>query len=394
MLKNFLLVIFFSFLLVFNIKPAWSYANFVAYGYTSCITCHYNALGGGPLTDYGRAVSAVAISGRLFQNADVTDEQLGDKSNFYFGKAKGPSWFRPSLNARELRYTKDVFKSSRVSKNILMQAEGNVVLKFLKNDRLTFSGTYGYVPDPSGAAKSGEKKEKNYISREHYIQVATTKSSHLYVGFMDKAYGLRIPDHIAYSRQFTGLAQNDQSHGVIYHIAPDKKVEMAFGYFVGSLFQEATLRQKGGSFIVEYEPALKVRVGASALSSKNKYLQEFMNSLHLRIGFGEGASIISELGQISKKPINSDVEKTVGVYNFTQAQLNLRRGLNLLTTYEYYRSNILKSVTTNYRLGLGLQYFPVQRIELRFDLVNTRSFAVASVVPDRWDLMSQLHLWF
>lgn len=377
-----------------SIKSAWSYANFIAYGYTSCLTCHYNALGGGPLTDYGRAVSAVAISDRLVHSSNVSDEKLGEMSNFYFGKWKGVEWFRPSLNARGLRYTKNVFESNRTSKNILMQAEMNVVLKFLKNDKIFFSGTFGYVPEFGGGLKKAGEKEKNYISREHYLQISPTKMARFYIGFLDKAYGLRIPDHIAYSRQFTGLAQNDQSHGAIYHLSPNKKLELSTGFFVGNLFQEANLRQKGISMMTEYEPAQKLRVGASLLSSQNKYLKIFMNSFHLRIGLGEGASIISELGQITKKPINSSVEKTLGIYNFTQAQLNLRRGFNLLTTYEYFRSDILKAVTTNYRLGLGLQYFPVQRVELRCDLVNTRTFSNTSILPDRWDLMSQLHLWF
>jgi hypothetical protein len=395
MKKKYLFLFLFPIMLVFNIRPAWSYANFVAYGYTSCLTCHYNALGGGPLTDYGRAVSAVAVSGRLIYSATTTDEKLGEMSNFYFGKWNGGTWFRPSINVRGLRYTTDVFKSNKVSRNILMQAEGNIVLKFLKNDKLVFSGSYGHVPDyGSSTKKPGEKEEKNLISREHYIQVAPNSFARFYLGFLDKAYGLRIPDHIAYSRKSTGLSENDQSHGFITHVTPLKKWELTMGVFLGSLFQEKDLRQKGYSFTTEYEPAAKLRLGASAISSTNKYLKIFMNSFHFRVGFGEGASIISELGQISKLPINSDVAKTMGVYNFTQAQLQLRRGLNMLTTYEYYRSNILKAVTTNYRLGLGFQYFPIQRIEFRFDLVNTRTFSNTSVIPDRWDFMNQLHLWF
>jgi len=47
-------------------QSAKAYPNFIGHGYTSCINCHYNPFGGGPLTDYARAVAATTISSRNF----------------------------------------------------------------------------------------------------------------------------------------------------------------------------------------------------------------------------------------------------------------------------------------------------------------------------------------
>ena len=55
----FILFIFFSI-------SAFAYPDFISYGYNSCLNCHYNGMGGGPLTDYGRSLFATEITARTF----------------------------------------------------------------------------------------------------------------------------------------------------------------------------------------------------------------------------------------------------------------------------------------------------------------------------------------
>lgn len=385
-----------SFLIFFLIiaNKVYAYSSFISHGYTSCLTCHYNALGNGPLNDYGRGVSATAISSRSFYSKDKDDQYLSDHSSFFFGAMKEQKVIRPSIDARFLRYTRNFTKGGSVSRNIFMQAEANIVIKPLENDKFYFSGSYGYAPTPINANKNSSSTQQNVISREHYFMYNPIKNHRFYFGFMDKGYGLRIPDHIAFSRVVTGNAQNDQSHGITYHYY-NSKYELASSLFLGNLNQESDLRQKGLSLTGEYELNNKARIGGSVLSSQNKYLKNIMNSIHLRLGFGEGASLISELGQVTKIPIDSDIAKTTGVYNFSQATMQVARGYNLLTTFEYYKSDISSSsANSNYKYGIGLLCFPIQRIELRFDIVNSRIISTSTVVSDTIDLMSQVHLWF
>jgi len=374
-------------------KDIRAYSNFIAFGYSSCITCHYNALGNGPLNDYGRSVSATGIAARALYSDKKSEEELSDESSFFLGKFKDNKWLRPSLNIRGLRYDKNIFLSSRTASHIPMQAEANLVLRPLSNDKFFLVGTYGYAPTPQ-SSRNTNKKVSNVISREHYLQYTIAKGHRLYLGFMDKAYGLRIPDHTAYSRMNTTNGQNDQSHGVIYHYT-QKNYELAFNAFMGNMYQDAPLRQQGFAINAEYEIVDDFRLGLTSLYSKNKYVNYFINGLTARSGFDNGASIIAEFGAISTKPLLTTNPSTLGVYSMTQAMLKLTRGVHFLTSYEYFKSDISSgNLNSNYRYIMGLQVIPAQRIELRFDLVNSRIVSSSTVYPDSWNFMSQVHLWF
>ena len=75
-----LLSVFLILLTFLYSKNAKSYPNFIGHGYTSCINCHYNPFGGGPLTVYARAVAATTISSRNFYPDSMTDERLANSS--------------------------------------------------------------------------------------------------------------------------------------------------------------------------------------------------------------------------------------------------------------------------------------------------------------------------
>ena len=54
-------------LIIFTLLPVkfvHAYPEFIGYGYGSCLTCHYNGAGGGPLSDYGRSLFAVEIAAK------------------------------------------------------------------------------------------------------------------------------------------------------------------------------------------------------------------------------------------------------------------------------------------------------------------------------------------
>lgn len=69
----------FSFL--FSIS-ARAYPDFIGYGYSSCLTCHFNGLGGGPLSDYGRSLWSAEIASRALYPKSMTDEDIGNQSGF------------------------------------------------------------------------------------------------------------------------------------------------------------------------------------------------------------------------------------------------------------------------------------------------------------------------
>ena len=55
---------------------AFAYPHFIAHGYNSCITCHYNPMGNGPVNDYGRAVGATMVSSRGFYDDNKPEDLI------------------------------------------------------------------------------------------------------------------------------------------------------------------------------------------------------------------------------------------------------------------------------------------------------------------------------
>ncbi|MBK24567.1 MAG: hypothetical protein CME70_11285 [Halobacteriovorax sp.] len=351
------------------------------------MTCHYNPYGNGPLTDYGRALSATTISDRLIHSKSKSEEELAEKSNFLYMKAFN-SRVRPSVDYRGLRLIRDLKKDNPKYETIHMQADFNTVIRFDGTDKYIASISFGYAPTP----KSQKGKDVgNYRSREHYIGIRPNNKIGFYLGMMDKVFGIRVPDHIAFSRSITGLAQNDQAHGALIHFM-NEDFELGLHSFLGNLDQESDLRQAGGSTKLEYTFSTKLKPGISLLWSRSDHTELFMKSLHVKMGFSKGSSLLFEVGSKTQL-IESTKKSTDSGYGLIQNHILLRRGLFSLVTFEYFRPDFEKDANT-LRLGPGIQYFPFQGVEVRFDLYNTKNYSSSSATKDNWDMGGQLHLWF
>lgn len=373
--------------LLLHNPQASAYPNFISYGYQSCMNCHYNPMGGGSLTDYGRSVGATAIAGRLFwgQTTPADDEKIADRSGFFFQKPFN-TWLRPSASYRGLYLQSNYSQKNQKNEWINMDGSAALVLKFLENDKLTFVGQISYAPKPRTAKGSYDE----YRSREHYVGYRFTKAFGLYAGFMDKVFGIRVPDHAAFSRSLTGLNQNDQTYGLLGHYLAGSW-EVAVQPFMGNLVQDEKLRQKGATGQVGYALSETARVGGSALHSSSDYLTISMYSLDARAGAGKGSSVMFELGQIEKTPKGSS--STTSRYVFMQNHWLLKQGLFALLSAEAMQPSI-KLAGEMYRFGPGVQYFPTNRVEMRADIYNIRQQGSAAYADDSWTLTGQLHLWF
>jgi hypothetical protein len=363
-----------------------AYPNYIGYGYNSCLTCHYNPHGNGPLTDYGRAVSATVIADKSIWKSDVTDDEIGERSGFLYQKAF-TSWLRPSLNYRGLALRTNIGEKQSETEVIHMMANVNVVAKFGKNDKYYASGTFGYAPKPRGHKNSDEPE---YRSREAYVGMRVNENWGVYSGLMDKVFGIRVPDHIAFSRSITGLTMNDQSMGATIHYTRPE-FEAGVQYFLGNPNEDQGVKQVGFSTQMEYTLGPKTRIGGSYLTSESEYLQNSMWAIHGRWGFDKGSSIMAEFGQVTKTPVVTQTDMT-SRYMFFQNHILLRRGTFYFTTVEFLWANVEKDDKV-LRIGPGLQYLPFQGLELRFDLYNSRVFSETNYSDDSWAFAAQVHLW-
>lgn len=372
----------------------YSYPQYIGLQYTSCLTCHYNPNGNGPLNDYGRGVAATTISGRLLVSDQTTEEQLISRAAFPGINPKTNSWLRPALMYRVLGIDRGAFSGDSEKNIYQMQLDANVVLKAGDRNQYVMSFTQGLRP--KSFADANNLREGRGYSREHYIGWRPTAKVGVYVGKMDKAFGIRIPDHNLSSRRINRVAQYDQVHGVLLHTVLES-FEGSLHYFVGDQQRKDRVgranddRDKGFTGTFEVNVFERSRLGASYMSQETKTIRSSHIAVHDRIGFGKGHSVMAEIGQKSSETIANGT-KIASRWGLLQTHLMMGRGFFVQGTLDYLRADIDTEDET-VKAGPGIQWFPRQKIELRLDLYNSRSFLENAAPKDTFEVLGQVHLW-
>ncbi|KYG61419.1 hypothetical protein AZI86_17040 [Bdellovibrio bacteriovorus] len=378
------IVLFFS-------NTVLAYPDFISYGYTTCIVCHTNSLGGGPLTAYGKALFAQEIAARPFIPSSISDEELGEYSGLLPGVVLN-HWLQPSIKYRGLSLTRSPGGSKEKSVWINMQTDVSIVSSTSNTNRTLLAITYNILPEPVDYYNNGEKVSG--VSKEHYIRTFVTKSLLVQVGLMDKAYGIRTPDHTAYNRGLIGMGKDDQAHGIILHYM-GSSWDAAFNYFVGNLSQNENFRQKGFSAIAESDWGEKHRIGASVADFKTSLESTQLLAVHDRYGLpnAKGSSLWIEAG-LKRKISETSNEEKFGNYAIGQLMINLTRGYNFVTTFE--RSQEINSLNEPDRKkwGVGFLTFPFQRLEARVNITQESSTSPFLATEDLWALQGQIHASF
>lgn len=381
-----LLFVLYAFLLLSSFE-AKAYPDFIAYSYSSCITCHYNGLGGGSLNDYGRALFATEITARDVYPKDMDEETLAGQSGF-LGSKQLPWWFRPGLKYRGLWYKVNPGNSQTIEKYINMQNDINLNFFADKKQTVALITTISYAdayPPHQGV------KEWQWYAREYYLRWKANNNLWIYAGQMDKAYGIRNVDHTAVNRSSITLGQFDQSMGVIAHFTYPNW-DIAANVFLGNQAEQDSERQKGGSIVGEYQIFENFKVGASVLHSASETTQWDLTAFTSRIGLSKGSAVLAEFGLKQRKDKNTKADATLGTYAWVESLILLRRGYNLLTAIETSKTDINQASAENLKYSFGAMMFPLPRTELRLAAVNNKTFEDGSGRYDGWMLESQIHV--
>lgn len=366
---------------------AEAYPDFIGYGYRNCMTCHFSSGGGGPLNDYGRALFANTIASRFFVPKEIDDEKLSEKAQFF---ENGPAWLKPGFKFRGLGVVSNPGKEAESSRFIPMQLEVNSAILLGADDKYAFVASLGYQPRPQ-RLKGSTEKFSEAISREHYFRLKVNQSWWLYLGMMDKVFGLKTYDHVSYSRGKVGLGYNDQTHGILTHYQ-QKKYDVFVHLIAGNLAQETELRQQGASVLYEYGLNEKKAIGTSLMISANKYVGWTRWSTHFKQGFDEGTSLIGEVGLIDNKKLVGEKSSKLGSFLLTQTLINLTRGYNIFFQFEHYNEQFKAESPDQYKTGLGFLLFPMQKTEVRLMAQHERQLSQIDFVQDTWNLQGQLHV--
>lgn len=378
-------------LLAFLVKTpeAKAYPDFIGYGYSSCITCHYNGLGGGALNDYGRALFATEITARDVYPDGMDEEEIAAKSGF-LGSTQLPWWFRPGLKYRGLWYKTNPGSKQAVEDWINMQQDININLFADKKQNVALITTASYADKYPPHA---DVKQWEMYMKEYYLRWKLNNNLWLYAGQMDKAYGIRNVDHTAVNRSINDtslLSQFDQSLGATVHFTYPTW-DIAANIFFGNSYEKSPEKQKGGSVTGEYQIYEKFKLGGSLMHSESDLTKWNLAAVTGRMGLSKGTSVLAEAG-LKEQTTKSTDTSILGTYVWVESLVNFRRGYNLLTNIEASKSDIKKASAENLKYSFGAMIFPLPRTEMRFMAVNGKTYEDGSGQLDSWMLQYQLHI--
>ncbi len=381
---------------LFSLSPlAQAYPDFIGYGYSSCITCHYNGHGGGALNDYGRALFATEITARDVFPKKMEEEEIAGKSGL-LGSTQLPWWIRPGLKYRGLWIQSSPgSKGSSVDKFYNMQSDINMNFFLDKKQKFSLITTTAYLTTPRQfGTGSPDPKAPFWFAKEYYLRYQYSKNFWIYLGQLDKVFGIRQVDHTANSRYFIGFGQFDQSQGAVFHWTYPTW-DFATNVFIGNAAEKTEYKQKGFSVSGEFEMAEKFKLGASASASKSTMADWKRYAVHSRTGLSKGAALLAEGGIYETKALSPTPGAALtGGYGILESLIPLRRGYNILSVIQYTKANIKAPAQEGTGWGIGALTFPLPRTEFRIMAINGKTYNENSGVMDIWSLQSQLHFSF
>lgn len=161
--------------------PEWQFSS----GATRCSECHFAPVGGGLINAYGRDEAATTISGK------------GD-GRFLHGGIELPEWFALGGDVRVASMAKQV-RGGQEAAAFPMQTD---LYARVMHAGFSLNATVGIT----GAIRQPRSMTERFGSREHYVMYEPeSKEWYVRAGRMMPAFGLRLPDHTAYVRRYTGL---------------------------------------------------------------------------------------------------------------------------------------------------------------------------------------------
>ncbi|MNK19506.1 hypothetical protein D3C87_377280 [compost metagenome] len=339
------------------------------------------------MNDYGRALYATEITARDVYPKNMDEEEIAAKSGF-LGKTQLPWWIRPGIKYRGLWFQMNPNSGGEFEKYYDMQNDVNLALHLDKKQRFVIVGTASYANNITVFDK------KNYwYPREYYLRFKYSNNFWVYLGQLDKVFGIRLIDHTAVSRQPIRLGQFSQSQGAVLHWTYPKW-DIAVNPFMGNSNEKDEVRQKGGSISGEFEVHENFKVGASALSSESTQEKWSLVAASTRMGLSKGSAIMAEVGlkEFTNKVTNADA--ILGSYAWVETLINIRRGYNLLSVIEHSRSDLSKSSSESMKWSIGGLLFPLPKTEVRLTVANGKFSTPSGGVPDMWQLQSQIHFAF
>ncbi|CAN5754469.1 hypothetical protein BH11MYX3_BH11MYX3_38680 [soil metagenome] len=188
--------------LTLSLGTAAAYPEFqFSTGTQRCAECHFSPVGGGLINDYGRDEAATTIS------------DAGD-GRFLHGLVELPSWIALGGDVRLAALGKQIRDGSEAAV-FPMQAD---LYARVARDNWSAQVTFGVLE----ALRQPHDLTERLGSREHYLLYqAASRAWYVRLGRFFPVFGLRLPDHTAYVRRYTGQHSLEEDYAVGVGILED-----------------------------------------------------------------------------------------------------------------------------------------------------------------------------
>ena len=369
-------------LLLFLPAVARPYPQYIAKGYTNCATCHYSPTGGGLANSYGHvAVEAtfpdkvkVGWLSRLrstLAKPDVTG--LDDQDRPAFQVDAG-------LDVRYMALQTPIRVAGPPEwLGFPMLAEVSAVAA--RGPWLAYASV---TPRSTG----GEPHTYAAFSREHWLQYRLDPAQGLRVGRMALPFGLKIPDHTAFTREDLGFNKYDQWYALEWDLSSVRYTASVAAYDGDLVGHPTAPGERGLCASFGYNFPGRAALGASGLAGWSDTSRRVAGSLFFRVRpFGK-SYLMGEaaMQQTSARDVARSQVELAGL---------LRAGLFLLDSADIYLETAGRSLSgawavtkARYAIGADWKILPWVELSPRYQLEETVETGLGG------ELAVQLHVFW
>ena len=276
---NFLVGLVVSGVVGLSAEVAYAYPQYIAKGYATCGSCHYNADGGGALNAYG----AATVEAMIPEELPVTFvEELRE----VLGKVFVSGYDDDDLPA----FQWDVGLDSRLLlvgavTDIGGSKEPYIIPMLMEAHSVAGWGRWGVYGSVGPRKTSSPDGQDHFFmhSRYHWLQYRASDEVALRFGKMVVPFGLKIPDHTVTTRKGLGFDKYDQSYGAMLDWQTESLALGVMAFAGESPWKESGLQERGLSVSISHLIPGRAAIGFSGLYGDTGFSTRLIAGLHARV---------------------------------------------------------------------------------------------------------------
>jgi hypothetical protein len=344
-MHKFIVLISFLFFII-NSQNVQAFPNMVRHGYTTCVTCHYNASGGGSLTSYGKYIAGETLG--TFNNSETALPWLTKPAEYEDKNKEFGQSYVVAFMGRGVQYQFDTDTLKRVDRRF-MQADLEGAIDYKDWVALLTVG-------PRLDSKADGQEDTDLFVRRWYVGRQELNYS-IKAGQFFPEYGIYLPNHNAATRRRLFFNHDQEPHTIqASYFTP------SFDFTVARLSgRRGTViaNQNGYSSTVAYKSGSS-RFGVSMLKVTDDPKISQSTSFYGTLGYGTYGYTLFE---VAKKQITNIREnKTENTLGYVESGWEVYNGVIPFVNWEFDRNDTAE--TLYHAPGIGLQFTPWTHTEL------------------------------